>query len=107
MNKEIWIYNKNKNTFIKATKWNLFWKNLKFKFIKWKLIDTSKYCSIPWEDIKKQFVLSDKEYKDSKKIYEEKGTISYEFIPSGIGCEIKVHVLKTGEIINITDFNNW
>lgn len=107
MNKEIWIYNKNKNTFIKATKWNLFWKNLKFKFSKWKLIDTSKYCLIPWEDMKKQFVLSDKEYKDSKKIYEEKGAISYEFIPSEIGCEIKVHVLKTGEIINITDFNNW
>jgi len=107
-NKEIWIYNKNKNAFIKATKWNLFWKNLKFKFTKWKLTDTSKYCLIPLEDKRKQFILSDKEYKDSKKIYEKKGTISYEFYPTGISWGVRIHCLdKNNEIIDISDVDSW
>jgi hypothetical protein len=81
MKKETWIYSKRKNQFIKATKWNLFWRHIKCKFTKWKLVDTFKYCLIPWEDKKRQFTLSDKEYEDSQKLYQEKGTLSYEFYP--------------------------
>lgn len=108
MNKETWIYSKHKNSYIKATKWNLFWHKIKWKFIKWKLVDTSKYCLIPWEDRKKQFTLSNKEYEVSQKIYKEKGTISYEFYPcGGIGWGVKVKVLDTNEVINITDVSSW
>lgn len=106
--KEVWIYNNKKNQYVKATKWDLFWNKLKWKFLKWKLVDTSKYCLIPWEDGKRQFTLSKKEYEDSQKLYKEKGTISYEFYPcAGIGWGVKIHVLKTGEIIDISDVDSW
>lgn len=108
MNKETWIYSKRKNQYVKATKWNLFWRSIKRRFTKWKLVDTSEYCLIPWDNRKKQFTLSDKEYEESKKLYKEKGTISYEFYPcDGIGWGVKVRVLKTDEIIDITDYDNW
>ena len=57
--------------------------------------------------MKYHYVLSEKEYKQAKEIYKEKGTISYEFYPAGIGWGVKVHVEKTGEIIDITDVSNW
>lgn len=108
MKNETWIYSKRKNSYVKATKWDLFWNRLKWKFLKWKLVDTSKYCLIPWEDGKRQFTLSKKEYEDSQKLYKEKGTISYEFYPcAGIGWGVKIHVLKTGEIIDISDVDSW
>ena len=108
MKKETWIYNKRKNKYIKATKWYLFWRSIKYWFTKWKLVNTSKYCLIPWNDRKKQFTLSDEEYKDANKIYKEKGTISYEFYPCGIGWGVRVHLLdKNNEIIDITDIKTW
>ena len=106
MKNETWIY-KNKK-YVKATKWDLFWRNLKYKFTKWKLIDTSKYDLIPWENKKRYFILSPKEYANAEEIYNNKGTISYEFYPcAGIGWGVKVHVLKTKEIIDISDINTW
>ena len=108
MNKEIWIYNKKRNQYVKVTKWDLFWRPIKYWFTKWKLVDTSKYCLVSWTDREKQFTLSDKEYIDSENIYKEKGTISYEFYPcAGIGWGVKIHILKTGEIIDITSYDNW
>lgn len=108
MKNKSYIFNEKKNKYIEATKWDLFWHRFKHKFTKWKLIDTSKYCLLPWNDKKKQFSLSNKEYEDAKKLYEEKGTISYEFYPcGGIGWGIKIHILKTKEIIDITDVTKW
>jgi len=104
--KKTWIYKNDK--LAKATKWNLFWRALKHKFTRWKLIDTSKYCLTPWESKIRTFTLSDKEYKDSQKLYQEKGTISYEFYPcAGIAWGVKIHILKTGEIIDISDVDSW
>lgn len=109
MKNETWIYSKRKNNYIKATKWDLFCNRIKCKFTKWKLVNTSKYCLIPWEDRKKQFTLSDKEYEVSQKIYKAKGTISYEFYPcGGIGWGVKIHCLdNNNEIIDITDYDTW
>lgn len=108
MKNETWIYNKRKNSLIKATKWNLFWNKIKWKFTKWKLVDTSKYDLVPWEDKKRYFILSPKEYEDAEKLYKEKGTISYEFYPcAGIAWGVKIHVLKTDEIIDISDVSTW
>lgn len=106
--KETWIFNKRKNKFIKATKWLLFKHRLIHWFTKWKLVNRDNYCLVPWEDSKKQFMLSDKEYKDAQKIYKNKGTISYEFYPcAGLAWGVKVHVNKTGETIDITDVSTW
>ena len=86
----------------------LFKRDFIHQFTKWKFINRDKYCLVPWEDYKKHFRLSDKEYKDSQEIYKNKGTISYEFYPcSGIGWGVKLHVLKTKEIIDITDYSSW
>ncbi len=106
MTKEVWIYKRKK--YIKATKWDLFWRKIKNLRTRFKIVDTKKYCLIPWEDKKRQFALSDKEYEDAEKLYKEKGTISYEFYPcAGIAWGVKIHVLKTNEIIDITDYSNW
>lgn len=106
MNKETWIFKNNK--LIKATKWDLFWRPIKHKFTKWKLVDTSKYWIIPEDDRKLHFILSEKEYEKAKKLYKEKGTISYEFYPcAGLGWGVKIRVVKTDEIIDITDVTNW
>ena len=106
MKKETWILKNNK--WVIATKWDLFWNSIKRTLTRWKLIDTHKYCLVPWSDKKRQFILSDKEYIEAQNIYKEKGTISYEFYPcAGIGWGVKIHVEKTKEIIDITDINTW
>jgi len=106
MKKEYWILKNNK--WVVATKWDLFWNSIKRTLTRWKLVDTYKYCLVPWSDKKRQFILSDKEYIEAQNIYKEKGTISYEFYPcAGIGWGVKIHVEKTKEIIDITDINTW
>lgn len=96
------------NYFIKESKFNLITYKIKNFFTKWKIIDSNKYWIIPEDERKLHFVLSNKEYEESKKLYKEKGTISYEFYPGGgIGWGIKVHILKTNEIIDITSYDNW
>ena len=106
MNKETCIFKNNK--WVKATKWDLFWRPIKHKFTKWKLVDTSKYWIIPEDDRKLHFILSEKEYEEAKKLYKEKGTISYEFYPcAGIAWGVRVRVLKTGEVIDISDVDSW
>ena len=107
MNKEYWIRYKGK--WIKnPSKWILFKRWIKFTLKRWKIVDSTKYWIIPEDDRKYHFILSEKEYNEAEKLYKEKGTISYEFYPcAGFGWGIKIHVLKTDEIIDITSYDNW
>ena len=107
MEKEIWIYYKDK--WIKnPSKWIMFKRNLKLWCKKWKLIDKSKNRIIPNSEMKRYFSLSPKEYEDAEKIYKEKGTLEYIFYPcAGLAWGVKIKVIKTGEIIDITDVSNW
>ena len=58
--------------------------------------------------MKRYFSLSPQEYEDAEKIYKEKGTLEYIFYPcAGLAWGVKVKVIKTGEIINITDVSCW
>ena len=78
------------------------------KLLRFKIVDTWKYKVTPRFDLKYYFKLSLKEYEAAEKIYKEKGNISYEFYPGGgIGWGIKIHVLNTGEVIDITDYSCW
>ena len=107
MNKEYWIRYKEK--WIKnPSKWILFKRWIKFTLKRWKIVDSTKYWIIPEDDRKYHFILSKKEYDEAEKLYKEKGTISYEFYPcAGLGWGIKIHVLKTDKIIDITSYDNW
>lgn len=80
-------------------------KKLYYWFKKWKLLDTSKYIILPRGV--RFFTLSDKESAQAGCIYEKFGTISYTFTPTGIGNNVKVTSLKTGEEFDITDYNRW
>lgn len=102
---DIWFI-KN-NHLIKATKWMIFKRTIYSWITRFKLVDSWKYRFIPSSDMKYYFKLSPKEYEDAEKIYNEKGTISYRFYPTGIGNEVKVEVVKSGEIIDITDVSSW
>lgn len=54
------------------------------------------------------FMLSDNEYLKAKEISKENGNLEYCFVPcGGIGMIVKVKVLKTNKIIDITDTNCW
>lgn len=53
------------------------------------------------------FTLTDREQELAEQIYKEKGSISYKFTPTGIGTELIITVLKTGEEFNITDYSVW
>lgn len=93
---------------VRANKWKLFKFNCRHWFKKWKLVDSSKCRIIPFSEMGRFFELTSQEKKDAEKLYKEKGTISYEFYPcGGIGWGIKIHVLKTNEIIDITDVDSW
>lgn len=93
---------------VKATKWKLFKFNCKKLIKRWKLVDSFIYRIIPRSEMRRFFELTPQEKIDADKVYEEKGSISYEFYPcDGLGWGVRVHVLKTGEIINITDVSNW
>ena len=107
MEKEIWI--KHNNKWIKnPSKWILFKRWVEFTLKRWKIVDTSKYWIIPEDERKLHFILSEKEYEEAEKIYKEKGTISYEFYPcAGRGWGIRLHVLKTNEVIDVTSYDNW
>ena len=107
MEKEIWIHYKDK--WIKnPSKWVMFKRNLKLWCKKWKLIDKSENRIIPNSEMKRYFSLSPKEYEDAEKIYKEKGTLEYIFYPcAGLAWGVKIKVIKTGEIIDITDVSCW
>ena len=108
MEKEVWIYSKKKEEYVKATRWMLFKRTIEDYLKRFKIVDTWRYKLIPHDDSKYYFKLSKKEYESAKKVYKDKGTISYEFYPcAGIGWGVKVRVLDTGEEIDITDTNNW
>lgn len=79
------------------------------KRLKWyTLVNIHKYKIIPYSKMNRVFMLSDKEFIEAQKIYKEKGNIEYHFCPcGGIGIEVKVKVVKTGEIIDITDTTCW
>lgn len=94
--------------FIKATKWMIFKREIHRWITRFKFVDSWKYRFIPHDEMKYHFVLSPKEYEDAQKIYKEKGTISYNFYPAGgIGWGVELKVLKTGEIIDISDVSSW
>ena len=62
-----------------------------------------------------EFKLNEKENELAEEFLQEhrhleiyKGTISYEFYPcAGIGWGVKVHVMSTGETIDIRDVSTW
>lgn len=83
----------------------------KWKLKRWiyhyEIVDRHKYDLILKEDWRLYFVMSKKEYEEAKKIYEEKGYITYEFCPTAIGNGLNIRVEKTGEVIDITDYDTW
>lgn len=101
---EVWIYKKGK--LVKRTKWDLFWKKIKY-YTRLKIVNINKYYLIPSNNMKRYFSLSKKQYEQAKEIYKNKGTISYEFIPTGIDYIVVVKVLDTNEKIDITDYDTW
>ena len=67
--------------------------------------DTWRYNIVPHEDLKYIFKMTPKEYERTKKLYEEKGTLSYEFYPiGGIGYGLKIHTKD--EVIDVTDLDS-
>lgn len=92
---------------VELTRWMKFKRRIKSLLTRYKLIDTWNNHIIPANDFRRHFIMSEKEYEDAKKIYNEKGTISYEFIPGGgIGWILKIHTAN-GETIDITDYESW
>ena len=91
----------------KLSKFKSFIYNIKRFINKYQIINTHKYSVIPKSDLKYIFKLTKKEYEESEKIYSSKGTISYEFYPCGIGMGVRVRVLNTKEVIDITDIDSW
>lgn len=105
-NKETYVLINNK--WIKATKWILFKRTIRNWIDRFKIIDTQKYRLILNDDAKYYFKLSSKEYEDAERIYKDKGTISYEFYPAGgIGWGVRIRVLNTDEVIDISDIESW
>ena len=94
---------------VKTNKFSIFCRTIKGYLTRFKIVDTWKYKLIPHSDSKYIFKLSPNEYEDSKKLYKENGTISYEFYPcGGIGWGVRIHLLnKDNEIIDITDYNSF
>lgn len=93
---------------VELTKFRKFKFKFKRFFTKWKIVNKYRNNIIPYSDMKLYFRLSEKQYKQAKEIYKEKGSISYEFYPlAGLGYGLKIHALKTNEIINITDVSTW
>lgn len=96
------------NELIELTTWMKFKRNIKHFFTKWKLVNSDKYYILSYKDRTSNFILSKKEYEKAQEIYKEKGTLEYTFYPcGGIGWGVKVRVINTNEIIDITDVDSW
>lgn len=94
--------------FVKATKWKLFKWEIKRQLKRWKLVDKYSNKIVPNSELKRYFTLTPKEFEEAQKLYKEKGTLSYEFYPcGGIAWGVKVKILKTGEVIDISDYDSW
>jgi hypothetical protein len=104
--KDFWI-NYNGKWIKNPSKWLMLRRDFKFWCKKWKLVDKSKNKIIPQSEMKRYFSLSPKELESAEKIFKEKGTLEYIFYPTGISWGVRVHTLKTGEIIDITDVSCW
>lgn len=107
MEKEIWINHKGK--WIKnPSKWILLKRAIKDYLRRWKIVDKWKYRIIPHSEMGRYFSMSPKEKEEADKLYKEKGTLAYEFYPcGGIAWGVRVKVVKTGEIIDITNYDCW
>lgn len=93
---------------VKVTKWMKFKRLIHDWVNRFKLVDTWKYKLIPHTDSKYYFKLSSKEYENAEKIYDEGNTISYEFYPiGGIAWGVRVKILESGEVIDISDTESW
>ena len=105
MKKESYVFKNGE--WVKATRWMEFKQKIKSLLTRYKLIDTWNNRIVPNDELGRHFIMSEKEYEDAKKIYDEKGTISYEFIPGGgIGWILKIHTADS-ETIDITDYESW
>lgn len=103
---ETWIYDFKNEKWTKASRWLVFKTKLLNIFRRYKIIDTWKYKPIRYSDFKYYFRLSNKEYERAKNIYKKRGNISYEFYPiGGIDWGLRVRVLKTDKVIDITDYD--
>lgn len=103
MKKEIWCFENGKLK--KLNKWEIFKRKIIRIFYRYKLVDSWKFTIFPHEDIKYIFKMTPKEYEKTKKLYEEKGILSYEFYPiGGIGYGLKIHTKD--EVIDVTDFDS-
>lgn len=106
MEKEHYIIEDGK--LVKATWWKLINFRCKNWIKKWKLVDKYSNKIIPYSEISRYFSLSPIEKETADKLYKEKGTLEYHFYPcGGIAWGIKVKVVKTGEIIDITSYEDW
>lgn len=93
---------------VKVTKWKLFKQKIKRQLKRWKLVDKYSNRIIPNSELERYFILTPKEFEEAKKLYKEKGTLSYEFYPcAGIAWGVKIKILKTDEVIDISDYDSW
>lgn len=88
------------------------WERLKSKLRKWwkryQVIDTRKYAIYLKTDGDRAFWLSKSEYEQAKYLERAKGNLEYCFSnTTGIGITLRVKVIETGEIIDITDYSTW
>lgn len=92
----------------KATKWDLFKYKVQTEVKRWVLVDRYANKIIPKSELGRYFSLSPIEKEAADKLYKEKGTLSYEFYPcAGITWGVRVKILKTGEVIDISDCDSW
>lgn len=92
----------------KVTKWKLFKREIRRQLKRWKLVDKYSNKIIPNSELGRYFILTPKEFKEAQKLYKEKGTLSYEFYPcAGIAFGVRVKVLETDEVIDISDYGSW
>lgn len=96
------------NVFKEKSKLEIFKETIRDWVTRFKIVDTWNYMIIPHSHNKYYFKMSPQEYEDADNIYKDKGTISYEFYPcGGIGWGLKVRIVKTGEVFDITDVSSW
>lgn len=91
--------------FKKVSRFSSLINKIKRKLFKYKIVNKSKYNIIP----KSEFIirLSEKEYKESERIYKSEGAIDYIIIPTGIGNRVQVRIRNSGKIVELTDYKNW
>lgn len=71
--------------------------------MKWKFVNTEKYDILSKSNF--TFILNNTQQEEAERLIKEYGDLEFCFSHNALGISVKVRILKTNEIINLSEYD--